>query len=67
MYPTRALGRLMVQPGITGLWQVSGRAEVGFEEMIELDLSYASDGRFLTDVALLLRTVGAVIGGKGAY
>lgn len=67
MYPTRALGRLVVQPGITGLWQVSGRAELGFDEMIELDLSYANDGRFLTDVALLLRTVRAVIGGKGAY
>lgn len=67
MYPTRALGRLTVLPGITGLWQVSGRAEIGFEEMIELDLSYASDGRFLTDVALLLRTFIAVIGGKGAY
>lgn len=67
MYPPHALGRLLVLPGITGFWQVSGRAEIGFEEMIDMDLSYANDGRFLTDVTLLLRTFGAVIGGKGAY
>lgn len=66
-YPARALGRLRVLPGITGLWQVSGRAEIGFDDMIDLDLTYAADGRFLTDVSLLWRTFGAVIGGKGAY
>lgn len=66
-YPARAMGRLAVLPGITGLWQVSGRAEVGFDEMVEMDLSYAADGRLTTDLALLARTFGAVFSGRGAY
>ena len=66
-YPPRAFGRLSVPPGITGLWQVSGRAEVGFDEMVEMDLAYAADGRLTTDLALLSRTVSAVITGRGAY
>lgn len=66
-YPPRAFGRLSVLPGITGLWQVSGRAEVGFDEMVEMDLTYAADGRLSTDLAILTRTVGAVITGRGAY
>jgi len=66
-YPMRALGRLAVLPGITGLWQVSGRAEIGFDEMVEMDLAYAADGRLTTDLVLLFRTVSAVITGRGAY
>ena len=66
-YPTNAYGRLSVLPGITGLWQVSGRAEIGFDEMVEMDLAYAADGRLTTDLALLLRTFLAVIIGRGAY
>ena len=66
-YPARARGRLAVLPGITGLWQVSGRAEIGFDEMVEMDLAYAADGRLITDLSLLSRTLGAVISGRGAY
>ena len=66
-YPARAMGRLRVPPGITGLWQVSGRADIGFDEMITLDLAYAADDRLLTDLRILLRTFSAVISGKGAY
>jgi lipopolysaccharide/colanic/teichoic acid biosynthesis glycosyltransferase len=66
-YPPRALGRLAVLPGITGLWQVSGRAEVGFDDMVEMDLAYAADGRLSTDLGLLARTLGAVFSGRGAY
>ncbi len=66
-YPTRAVGRLAVLPGITGLWQVSGRAEIGFDEMVEMDLAYAADGRLTTDLALLFRTFRAVLTGRGAY
>lgn len=66
-YPQRALGRLAVLPGITGLWQVSGRAEVSFDEMVEMDLAYAADGRLTTDLSLLSRTFGAVVLGRGAY
>jgi lipopolysaccharide/colanic/teichoic acid biosynthesis glycosyltransferase len=58
---------LSVLPGITGLWQVCGRAEIGFEEMVELDLHYARDGRLSLDLHILWRTVSAVMSGRGAY
>ena len=66
-YPTRALGRLAVKPGITGVWQVSGRAAIGFDQMVEMDLSYASSRTLLLDLVLILRTFGAVASGRGAY
>jgi exopolysaccharide biosynthesis WecB/TagA/CpsF family protein len=66
-YPTRALGRLAVKPGITGVWQVSGRATIGFDQMVEMDLSYASSRTVLLDLVLILRTFGAVASGRGAY
>jgi lipopolysaccharide/colanic/teichoic acid biosynthesis glycosyltransferase len=66
-YPPRALGRLRVLPGITGLWQVSGRADIGFDDMITLDLAYVSDDRLGTYLQILLRTFTAVASGKGAY
>ncbi|WP_319545953.1 sugar transferase [Ruegeria conchae] len=66
-YPNHALGRHEVLPGITGLWQVSGRADIGFEEMIALDLDYVRQSSLGTDVRILFRTFYAVIGGKGAY
>ena len=66
-YPNHAHGRHEVLPGITGLWQVSGRADIAFEEMIELDLYYVRRSSLGTDVRILLRTFYAVIGGKGAY
>lgn len=66
-YPRRAMERLSVLPGITGVWQVSGRAEIGFDEMVQMDIAYARDGRLSVDLALLLRTVRAVVSGRGAY
>jgi lipopolysaccharide/colanic/teichoic acid biosynthesis glycosyltransferase len=66
-YPARALGRLAVLPGITGPWQVSGRAEVGFDDMVELDLAYARRLGMTADLRLLARTVSAVVSGRGAY
>lgn len=66
-YPCHALGRLAVLPGITGPWQVSGRAEIGFDEMVEMDLDYARSPRLSADVTYLLRTFRAVISGRGAY
>lgn len=66
-YPAHAMGRLSALPGITGVWQVSGRAEVGFDEMVKMDIAYARDGRLSRDLAILLRTVRAVISGHGAY
>jgi lipopolysaccharide/colanic/teichoic acid biosynthesis glycosyltransferase len=66
-YPARAMQRLSVLPGITGLWQVSGRAEIGFDEMVELDIHYARTGSLLADLIILLRTFEAVFSGRGAY
>jgi lipopolysaccharide/colanic/teichoic acid biosynthesis glycosyltransferase len=66
-YPARALGRLRVKPGITGVWQVSGRAEIGFDKMIDMDLAYARSRSVLLDVILIALTFRAVITGRGAY
>ncbi len=66
-YPARALGRLAVLPGITGPWQVSGRAEIGFDAMVEMDLAYARRPSLRADLTCLLRTFSAVVSGRGAY
>ncbi|MDG1282089.1 MAG: WecB/TagA/CpsF family glycosyltransferase [Pseudorhodobacter sp.] len=66
-YPTRAFGRLAVKPGITGIWQVSGRADIGFEKMIDMDLSYAKSHSPLLDMILIALTFRAVLSGRGAY
>jgi lipopolysaccharide/colanic/teichoic acid biosynthesis glycosyltransferase len=58
---------LEVKPGITGLWQVSGRSSVKFDEMVRLDLRYASSWSPWLDFKILIRTPRAVIGGAGAY
>lgn len=66
-YPQRAFGRLAVKPGITGVWQVSGRAEIGFDQMIDMDLAYAASRTVLLDIILILLTFRAVISGRGAH
>lgn len=66
-YPARALGRLVVKPGITGVWQVSGRADIGFDKMIDMDLAYAASRTILLDIILILMTFRAVISARGAY
>jgi lipopolysaccharide/colanic/teichoic acid biosynthesis glycosyltransferase len=58
---------LAVKPGITGLWQVEGRSRVTFDEMVRLDLKYASSWSVWLDLKILLRTPGAVLSGAGAY
>jgi len=59
--------RLNIKPGITCLWQVSGRSEMNFAEQVQLDLAYIRSSNILTDIKLLLRTIPAVLMGKGAY
>lgn len=66
-YPSHALDRLNSVPGITGIWQVSGRADIGFERMVEMDRDYAAKRGLLLDLSLLLRTAGAVLSARGAY
>ncbi len=67
MYPTKALGRLSTKPGLTGLWQVSGRAEVSFDRMINMDLAYTRSQTIFADVLLIGLTFRALITGRGAY
>jgi lipopolysaccharide/colanic/teichoic acid biosynthesis glycosyltransferase len=63
-----ALGRrLAVKPGITGLWQVSGRQELSYEERVRLDLQYIHGWSLWLDLVVLLRTVPAVLTMRGAY
>ena len=57
---------LEAKPGITGLWQVTGRSRTTFDDMVRLDLRYAKSRSLWTDLRILLRTPGAVVGGKGA-
>jgi exopolysaccharide biosynthesis polyprenyl glycosylphosphotransferase len=59
--------RLLVKPGLTGLWQVSGRSDLSWEESVRLDLYYVENWSFLLDLTILARTVGAVAAGRGAY
>jgi exopolysaccharide biosynthesis polyprenyl glycosylphosphotransferase len=66
-YSEREMGRLAVKPGITCLWQVSGRSDVDFETWVEMDLEYIRTWSLRADIKLLLKTIPAVVSGKGAY
>ncbi len=59
--------RLSVKPGLTCLWQISGRSQVGFEQWMEYDREYVRNISFWLDLQILLRTVWVVISGRGAY
>ncbi|MDQ2687283.1 MAG: sugar transferase [Armatimonadota bacterium] len=59
--------RLTVPPGLTGLWQVSGRASLSFERAVELDLLYVQRRSLSLNLSILLRTLPAVLSGRGAY
>ncbi|HEY3895832.1 MAG TPA: sugar transferase [Pseudonocardiaceae bacterium] len=66
MFPARYAERFEVPPGLTGLWQVSGRSTMGTLEMLELDLAYVRGWSFWRDLAILLRTVPTLLRGHGA-
>ncbi len=66
-YDVDQLGRLEVTPGITGLQQISGRSDLSFKRWVELDLQYIAEQSLWRDVEILLRTIPAVLLGKGAY
>jgi exopolysaccharide biosynthesis polyprenyl glycosylphosphotransferase len=59
--------RLLVKPGITGLWQVSGRSDLSWEDGVRLDLYYVENWSLAADLVILCKTVGAVLGQRGAY
>jgi lipopolysaccharide/colanic/teichoic acid biosynthesis glycosyltransferase len=66
LYSARAWERLRVKPGITGLWQVSGRCRLSFDEMVSLDVRYWERWTLRRDAAILLKTPKVVLAGKGA-
>jgi exopolysaccharide biosynthesis polyprenyl glycosylphosphotransferase len=59
--------RLEVQPGLSGLWQVRGRSDLTFDEMVMLDIYYGENWSLLTDVQILMRTIPQILFGDGAY
>jgi lipopolysaccharide/colanic/teichoic acid biosynthesis glycosyltransferase len=67
LYEARARMRLDATPGLTGLWQVSGRSDLSFEQQIHLDLFYLHRQGIKEDIKLLLRTIPAVLTSRGAY
>jgi lipopolysaccharide/colanic/teichoic acid biosynthesis glycosyltransferase len=66
-YDSLQMRRLAVPPGMTGLWQISGRSLLPFDEMVRLDLSYIERWSFWRDVVILAKTLPAVFTGRGAY
>jgi lipopolysaccharide/colanic/teichoic acid biosynthesis glycosyltransferase len=66
-YEPWQLERLAVKPGLTCLWQVSGRCEIGFTDWVRMDIRYVRSQGLGTDVKLLVKTPGSVISRRGAY
>lgn len=67
MYEKSERRRLLVKPGLTGLWQVSGRSELNWEDAVRLDLYYVENWSLTLDILILIRTAAAVWRGEGAY
>lgn len=66
-YQPEVRRRLLVKPGLTGLWQVSGRSDLSWDESVKLDLRYVEDWSLALDAVILWKTVRAVLSGEGAY
>lgn len=66
-YDEVELRRLTVRPGMTGLWQISGRSDLSWDETIQLDLQYVDNWSFTSDVDVVACTFRAVVDGRGAY
>ena len=66
-YDSKVRRRFLVRPGITGLWQVSGRSDLSWEDSVRLDLSYVANWSMMSDLLLVVGTVRAVFRGSGAY
>src|SRR5258707_11334497 len=59
--------RYLVLPGVTGLWQISGRSSLGFDDLVRLDFTYLENWSIWLDVSIILRTLPAVFSKRGAY
>lgn len=66
-YDAWAMQRLAVKPGLTGYWQVGGRSDLDFNEMVELDLKYIRERSLLVNLRTILQTIKVVFTGEGAY
>jgi len=67
LYTPEQRGRHECPPGMTGLWQISGRSDLGFQEMVLLDLYYIENSSLLFDIEILAQTIPVVLFGRGAY
>jgi lipopolysaccharide/colanic/teichoic acid biosynthesis glycosyltransferase len=67
MYKQFDMNLLTVHPGITGLWQVSGRSDISYDERVRLDMYYIRNWSIWLDLQLLFQTIPAVVKGRGAY
>jgi exopolysaccharide biosynthesis polyprenyl glycosylphosphotransferase len=66
-YCRGAQRKLLVKPGLTGLWQISGRSDLSWEESVRLDLRYVENWSLALDILIIWKTIGAVVRGTGAY
>jgi lipopolysaccharide/colanic/teichoic acid biosynthesis glycosyltransferase len=67
LYSPKALRRLEVTPGLTCLWQIGGRSDLTFEQQVDLDLEYIDKVQPAEEVAIVVKTIPAVLSGRGAY
>jgi exopolysaccharide biosynthesis polyprenyl glycosylphosphotransferase len=67
LYEDDVRRRLLVKPGLTGLWQISGRSDLNWDESVRLDLRYVENWSFTLDLMILWKTVSTVVRGRGAY
>jgi lipopolysaccharide/colanic/teichoic acid biosynthesis glycosyltransferase len=66
-YESYVRRRLEVKPGLTGLWQINGRAELSWEDAVRFDVRYVENWSFALDLQILWKTIAAVLSGRGAY
>jgi lipopolysaccharide/colanic/teichoic acid biosynthesis glycosyltransferase len=66
-YDDQTMRRLLVRPGITGLWQVSGRSDLSWEDSVRLDLFYVENWSITADIVIALKTAGVVFNHSGSY
>jgi lipopolysaccharide/colanic/teichoic acid biosynthesis glycosyltransferase len=66
-YDETVMRRLLIKQGITGLWQVSGRSDLSWEDSVRLDIDYVENWSMMRDLQIILRTARAVLARDGAY
>jgi lipopolysaccharide/colanic/teichoic acid biosynthesis glycosyltransferase len=67
LFPAEFRPRFTVRPGITGLWQVSGRSDLSWEDSVRLDLFYVENWSMISDLLIAVKTLRAVLSHSGAY